>query len=226
MYMTLTQIGKRYDISAIKAGKILYDLGIRDPDHPVEKGFPYEQYETHGIAKAVVDNHGTVRYYRYNLEPIREEFESLLSDVPNQPEPKKNTRSFTRYLYDELVHFSALIDALPVDPTDSAMLALKEHLETLRSKIRDEDPELSMPLDERGTLLLDSLMLWRRETARKMKLPAYAVLGNAVLHALAYYRPLDMEELTAIRGMGPKKTEAYGYELLAIFKKQEERRGE
>ena len=43
MFQTMTQIGKDYSIDAKTVGKFLYKLKIRDGEHSVQKGFPFEQ---------------------------------------------------------------------------------------------------------------------------------------------------------------------------------------
>ncbi len=83
MFKTMTQIGKEYDIDAKSVGKLLYKLKIRDPDHPEQQGFPFEQAITHGIAKEFEGRTGE-RYYRYNIEPVKEEFEKLVTTLPSQ----------------------------------------------------------------------------------------------------------------------------------------------
>lgn len=81
MYQTMTQIGKTYNVDAKTVGKLLYKLGIRDPEHPVEKGFPFDQAITHGIAKAYEGRSGET-YYRYDITSVKEEFEKLLHALP------------------------------------------------------------------------------------------------------------------------------------------------
>lgn len=81
MFKTMTQIAKEYNTDAKTVGKLLYKLKIRDADHPVQKGFPYEQAVIHGIAKAFEGRTGET-YYRYNIAPVREEFEKLLDTLP------------------------------------------------------------------------------------------------------------------------------------------------
>ncbi len=78
MYQTMTQIGKHYGVDAKTVGKILYDLNIRDRNHPEQKGFPHEQAVTHGIAQACTGRTGEV-YYRYDIGRIKEEFEAALA---------------------------------------------------------------------------------------------------------------------------------------------------
>ena len=94
MFKTMTQIGKEYDIDAKEVGKALYRLKIRDADHPVQKGFPFEQAITHGIAKLYEGRSGEA-YYRYNIDPVKEEFERLIADVRNQKETTDKVASST-----------------------------------------------------------------------------------------------------------------------------------
>ncbi len=83
MYQTMTQIGKNYDVDAKTVGRVLYDLKIRDAEHPEQKGFPFEQAVTHGIAKAYTGRTGDV-YYRYDIDRIKEEFEARLKAVAKE----------------------------------------------------------------------------------------------------------------------------------------------
>jgi hypothetical protein len=87
MYKTMTQIGSDYNIDAKAVGKLLYTLKIRDPNHPKQKGFPFEQAITHGIAMAFEGRSGEL-YYRYNIQPIKEEFEKLAAALPERPAPE------------------------------------------------------------------------------------------------------------------------------------------
>lgn len=92
MYQTMTQIGKSYEVDAKTVGRVLYDLKIRDAEHPEQKGFPYEQAVTHGIAKAYTGRTGDV-YYRYDIDRIKEEFEARLKAVAKE---EGTTRDETR----------------------------------------------------------------------------------------------------------------------------------
>ncbi|WP_345972444.1 hypothetical protein [Sulfurimonas diazotrophicus] len=92
MYQTMTQIGKTYGVDAKAVGKILYTLKIRDPDHPEQRGFPFEQAVVHGIAKAYTGRTGEP-YYRYDIERVKEEFEAELKRLPpeHQTLPSQKT---------------------------------------------------------------------------------------------------------------------------------------
>lgn len=91
MYQTMTQIGNTYGVEAKIVGQILYDLNIRDKHHPEQKGFPHEQAVTHGIAKAYTGRTGD-KYYRYDIERIKEEFEAALAQLKTEtPEGEDQT---------------------------------------------------------------------------------------------------------------------------------------
>ena len=73
-----------------------------------------------------------------------------------------------------------------------------------------------MPLNDREKVLYERLRSWRKERAAQQDTPAFRILGNAVLHHIAYYQPGTLEELLQIKGVGEKKAEHYGKELFAM----------
>lgn len=64
---------------------------------------------------------------------------------------------------------------------------------------------------------IDRLREWRRVRSRREGQPAYRILTNRALMALAQDRPRNAETLKNIRGVGPKLTGVYGDEILAIL---------
>ena len=64
--------------------------------------------------------------------------------------------------------------------------------------------------------LFDALKRWRREESARRGVPAYVVLHDATLEALACARPKSLDALGEIPGIGPAKLAAYGPALLAI----------
>ncbi len=63
--------------------------------------------------------------------------------------------------------------------------------------------------------LVDELKAWRLAKARAEKVPAYVVLDDRTLYALAAALPRDRDSLLAVPGMGPRRVEKYGDDLLA-----------
>ena len=66
--------------------------------------------------------------------------------------------------------------------------------------------------------LLGALRAWRSEVARKRGVPAYVVLHDSTIDGIAASRPTTLNELRDIPGIGDKKLEHYGDELIALVK--------
>jgi ATP-dependent DNA helicase RecQ len=60
------------------------------------------------------------------------------------------------------------------------------------------------------------LRLWRGEYAKSSGKPAFVVLHDRTIRALAVASPRNMAELFAVDGMGPAKAEQFGEDVLAI----------
>jgi len=74
--------------------------------------------------------------------------------------------------------------------------------------------EATLSLAARDTLA--ALKAWRTEVAREHNLPAYVIFPDATLRAIAAAQPTSLGELDGISGIGQKKREAYGAEVLRI----------
>jgi len=61
------------------------------------------------------------------------------------------------------------------------------------------------------------LKTWRAEVAREHKLPAYVIFHDATLAEMARRWPADLLELGEISGVGARKLEAYGSEILRVL---------
>jgi ATP-dependent DNA helicase RecQ len=64
--------------------------------------------------------------------------------------------------------------------------------------------------------LVAALRAWRSEVARKRGVPAYVVLHDTTIDGIATSRPTTSEQLRGIPGIGDKKLEHYGDELIAL----------
>ncbi|RIH77132.1 ATP-dependent DNA helicase UvrD2 [Calidithermus terrae] len=67
--------------------------------------------------------------------------------------------------------------------------------------------------------LYQALRDWRSQKARAENLPPYIIAHDAQLAAIADALPTTPEELTQIKGFGPRKAERYGDEILALVRK-------
>jgi len=74
-----------------------------------------------------------------------------------------------------------------------------------------------LPLDDDATERFLRLKAWRAEVAREHNLPAYVVFHDATLAEMAREQPASLGALGAISGVGAKKLEAYGAEILRLL---------
>jgi len=63
---------------------------------------------------------------------------------------------------------------------------------------------------------LEKLKAWRAEVAREHNLPAFVIFHDATLRAIAQTNPQTFEALEGISGLGEKKRQAYGAEVLRL----------
>lgn len=71
-------------------------------------------------------------------------------------------------------------------------------------------------LNQDGQVRFINLKAWRAEVAREHNLPAYVIFHDATLAAIAERNPASLEDLQGISGLGSKKLEAYGAEVLRV----------
>ena len=75
----------------------------------------------------------------------------------------------------------------------------------------------SLPMDAAGTERFNALKAWRAEVAREHNLPAFVVFHDAALAQMAREQPATLVQLGGISGVGAKKLEAYGAEILRVL---------
>ena len=74
-----------------------------------------------------------------------------------------------------------------------------------------------LPLDDAGLQRFAALKAWRAEVAREHKLPPYVVFHDAALAEMAREAPESLDALAGISGVGAKKLDAYGSEILRVL---------
>ena len=74
------------------------------------------------------------------------------------------------------------------------------------------------PLDAAGLERFAALKAWRGEVARAHNLPAYVVFHDATLAEMADLRPDSLDALAEISGVGARKLDAYGEQILAVLR--------
>ncbi len=81
--------------------------------------------------------------------------------------------------------------------------------------------EMTAPEDE----LFERLRNWRLEKARELQLPPYVIFWDATLRAIAQAKPRHERELLDVSGVGAKKAETWGAEILRIVAEYRQGRG-
>jgi ATP-dependent DNA helicase RecQ len=65
--------------------------------------------------------------------------------------------------------------------------------------------------------LFEKLRWWRVETARKHNVPAYVIFHDATMREIAKARPMTLADLRGVSGVGEKKLESYGSEIIELI---------
>ncbi|MFC3110311.1 DNA helicase RecQ [Undibacterium arcticum] len=65
--------------------------------------------------------------------------------------------------------------------------------------------------------IFDKLRWWRVETARKHNVPAYVIFHDATMREIARAQPASLDDLRGVTGVGEKKLETYGAEIVALI---------
>ncbi len=74
-------------------------------------------------------------------------------------------------------------------------------------------------LDAAGQQRYLALKTWRAEVAKEHNLPAYVIFHDATLAAIAERAPQTLDDLQGISGIGAKKLEAYGEQVLRVMER-------
>ncbi|MGA8041975.1 MAG: ATP-dependent DNA helicase RecQ [Terracidiphilus sp.] len=74
----------------------------------------------------------------------------------------------------------------------------------------------AVELSAEGAALAEKLKEWRAAAAKQLGVPAYLVLQDRTLHALAQARPRNPREMLDVDGMGPAKVERFGAAILEL----------
>jgi ATP-dependent DNA helicase RecQ len=83
---------------------------------------------------------------------------------------------------------------------------------------REERPARDLTPAEADPALAEYLREWRRNMAREKKVPAYIILLDSTLEELCRRRPVYFAELRQVPGIGEKKADVYGTEILQALR--------
>jgi len=87
----------------------------------------------------------------------------------------------------------------------------------LRQRTDRAVPKPLAALDAAGQTRFAALKTWRFEVAKAHNLPAFVIFHDTTLAAIAHTAPQSLDDLQGISGIGARKLEAYGAEVLAVL---------
>ena len=93
-------------------------------------------------------------------------------------------------------------------------VTLPAHAKPVRAAPPSRAPKTPVPLDDAAQLRFLALKGWRAEVARAHNLPAYVIFHDSTLAAIAARAPETLDDLAGIAGIGTRKLEAYGAQVL------------
>jgi DNA topoisomerase-3 len=77
-------------------------------------------------------------------------------------------------------------------------------------------PAVELPATGPSAALVATLRAWRLQEAKRKRVPAFRVLTNRALVAIANARPTSAQALSAVPGVGPKLLKSYGAQLALL----------
>lgn len=103
--------------------------------------------------------------------------------------------------------------------SNSIIMKLREEQEKEYSKVVTIKDKQILDLSTKDKELFETLRAWRKVKATEGNVPPYVIASDATLKDLAMKKPTTQEELLNIHGIGEKKREAIGQEVLDLLSK-------
>ncbi len=89
-----------------------------------------------------------------------------------------------------------------------------------KGKAAKRTEAVPLQLSEDGEALAARLREWRAAEAKRLRVPAYVVLHDRTLNALALAGPANSRQLLEIDGVGPAKVDKFGEAILELCRKR------
>ncbi len=125
----------------------------------------------------------------------------------------------TLVLADELPTESSWLDSLRLETALGATGTAKSKTPKPARRTRPTAVDAEQAEAEANPELVSELKAWRKARAQLEHVPAYQVMTDATLLEIATQQPKTLDQLLKVRGMGLRKVEKYGRELLAEVKR-------
>ncbi len=121
------------------------------------------------------------------------------------------------YLFADIDNYGALKMNSNCKPllNGSQELHLRQFVKQSKAK-KTRSGKIKVTLQAADTPLFDALRLHRSELAQQQSVPPYVILHDKTLHAICELRPENTAQLAEIPGIGARKLELYGDDLIRI----------
>lgn len=158
-------------------------------------------------------------YFSVKLEAILEEIlTAYVVETDNKAVRKDVSKALDRIKKEGFTSIACLNAA-------RSGFTVSKYLEARAKAAIDDSPAKTRKVksveDTSGSIkypvLLDRLKKWRNIKARESQLPHYMILPQKTMVTLANFAPRSLPELKMVKGMGKKKLEKFGEELLEII---------
>jgi ATP-dependent DNA helicase RecQ len=115
---------------------------------------------------------------------------------------------------------------------DSCRPILRAQMPFMARRVREATPraaasvrrEIEFASDEARTLWA-ALRQCRRDLAEAQNVPAYMIFGDATLKQMLDARPMSLEAMHELSGVGDRKLDAYGMDFLHVIQQHQRRHG-
>ena len=101
-------------------------------------------------------------------------------------------------------------------PVQLRVSSATSSVKSKRAAGRSAPAKAPVALDDFAQQRYAALRDWRSEVAKSHNLPAYVIFHDATLAAIAQRAPASLDDLQGISGIGARKLEAYGAEVLRV----------
>lgn len=98
-------------------------------------------------------------------------------------------------------------------------ILLREYQKPVSQRKKGVKPKgyVESDLSPQEQAVFEKLRWWRVETARKHNVPAYVIFHDATMREIARACPASLDDLRGVSGVGGKKLETYGAEIISLM---------
>ena len=157
----------------------------------------------------------------YFLPRLRQEvlevLEKVFLDSDNKQVKKQLTEAFDRLLHEIKIKRDCLEACIEGFRTQSYLeVRAKSSIEQTRQ--RERKPALDEALSEESQhpRLLAAIRQWRDKVAQELNVPIYMILPRKSMTLISNLLPASLDALAAIHGMGKKKVNTYGPDIISL----------